>query len=333
MARTSKSRERLTHLERVFWIDQQVRAERFPNTRVIAEHFEVSSRTAQRTIDFMRDRLKLPLDYSAERRGWYYTEHTYGLAAIELTEGELLTIFLAERLARQYRGAAGQQIEQAFAKVLGAMTSVVSISLDALAESYSFEAPVIAELDPSVFQQLGRAAIDRRRIEMTYYSAERGELTRRTADPLHLRNYAGQWYLIAFDQLRDSVRDFHISRIRELHLMDHRFEPPPDFNLDEYLDSGFSMIRGGSTVEAEIIFDEYQARWIRERGPLHPTEQREEMPDGGLRVRMTVTARDGVKRFVMQYGSHARVVAPEALRLAVSAELNAMRPIYEADDG
>jgi hypothetical protein len=56
-----KSRERLTH-ERVLWIDQQVRAERFPNTRVIAELFEVSPRTAKRTLDFRRDRFKIQSD-------------------------------------------------------------------------------------------------------------------------------------------------------------------------------------------------------------------------------------------------------------------------------
>src|SRR5437870_2016202 len=93
------TREHLRHLERIFWIDHEIRANHYPNTQKIAKHFEVSPKTAQRTIDFMRDRLRLPIDYSADHRGWYYTEPTYALPAIELTEGDLVAILLAERLA------------------------------------------------------------------------------------------------------------------------------------------------------------------------------------------------------------------------------------------
>jgi predicted DNA-binding transcriptional regulator YafY len=327
-----RTREHLTHLERVFWIDREIRADRYPNASTIARHFEVSPKTAQRTLDFMRDRLRLPLDYSHEHRGWYYTEPAYALPAIELTEGDLVAILLAEKLARQYRGTAiGQQVEQAFAKVLDAMTNVVSIDLTGLAEAYSFEAAPTSDLDPDLFRRLGRAAIERRRIEMTYFTATRGELTRRRADPLHLRNYLGEWYLIAFDHLRGQPRDFHAGRIRELEVTDEQFDWPAGFDLADYLNSGFGMIRGSQPFDVEIIFDEYQARWIRERGRLHPTEQREELPDGGLCVRMQVTALDGVKRFVMQYGAHAKVIQPEALRQAVCEEIETMRALYTGD--
>src|SRR5262245_50739364 len=112
-------REHIRHLEKVFWIELQIRNNLYPNTAKIAEHFEVSQKTAQRTLDFMRDRLRMPIAYSAENRGWYYTEPYFALPAIEMTEGDLVAILLAKRLARQYRGTAiGQQVEEAFAKVL-----------------------------------------------------------------------------------------------------------------------------------------------------------------------------------------------------------------------
>jgi predicted DNA-binding transcriptional regulator YafY len=322
-------REHPRHLLRVFWIDQQLRSHHFPNTRAIAAHFEISDKTAQRTIDFMRDQLRLPLTYSARHRGWYYAEPPFALPAIELTEGDLVAILLAEKLARQYRGTAiGRAVEQAFAKVLTAMTNTVSIDLGALAEAYSFEAGTTSELDPDLFRRLGRAALERRHIEMTYFTASRGELTRRRVDPLHLRNYLGEWYLVAWDHLRHAVRDFLASRIRELTVLDERFDWPQGFVLEEYLKTGFGMIRGGQPVEVELVFDAYQARWMRERGKFHPTEEREELPDGGLKLRMQVTALDGVQRFVMQYGAHAHVVQPEALREAMQKEIEAMGRIY-----
>jgi predicted DNA-binding transcriptional regulator YafY len=256
------------------------------------------------------------------------------LRAIELTEGDLVAILLTERLAREYRGLAiGEQVEQAFAKVLDAMTNVVSIDFESLSEAYSFEASATVEIDPEIFQQLGRASIERQRVEMTYYTATRGEVTRRRVDPLHLRSYLGEWYLIAFDHYRGEVRDFNIGRIQEMALLDERFEWPEGFDLAAYLDSGFAMVRGREPFEVEIAFDEYQSRWIRERGPVHPTEEREELPDGGLVIRMRVTALDSVKRFVMQYGSHARVIAPERLREMVRDDIEAMRALYGQERG
>ncbi|HEX8183771.1 MAG TPA: WYL domain-containing protein [Blastocatellia bacterium] len=329
---SNKRREKINHLERVFWIDHEIRTMRYPTTRTIAEHFEISTKTAQRTLDFMRDRLRLPLAYSTERKGWYYTEPTFGLPAIELTEGDLVAILLSERLAREYRGLAiGRQVEQTFAKVLNCLTNVVSIDFQSLIEAYSFEVNATVEVEPEVFKRLGRAAIERRRIQMTYYTAARGEVTERQADPLHLRSHLSEWYLIAFDHLRREVRDFHIGRIRELTILDERFDWPQGFDLSAYLDSGFGMVRGREPFQVEIVFDEYQARWIRERGPVHPTEQREELPRGELLIRMKVTALDGVKRFVMQYGSHARVIASEQLRQAIREESEAMSALYKSD--
>jgi predicted DNA-binding transcriptional regulator YafY len=329
---SKKRREQISHLERVFWVEHEIRAGRYPNTRSIARHFEISTKTAQRTLEFMRDRLRLPLGYSRERRGWYFTEPTYGLRAVELTEGDLVAILLTERLAREYRGLAiGRQVEEAFAKVLEAMTNIVSIDFESLSEAYSFEANATVEISAEVFQRLGQAAKEGRRIEMTYYTAMRGEVTRRRADPLHLRSYLGEWYLIAFDHYRGEVRDFNAGRIRELTVLEEPFDWPRGFNLAEYLESGFAMVRGREPVQVEIAFDEYQARWIRERGAVHPTEQREELADGGLLLRMRITALDSVKRFVMQYGSHARVIAPERLREMVREEIEAMRAGYDAE--
>ena len=322
-------REHMRHLERIFWIDREIRQGKYPNNRLIAEHFEISEKTAQRTMDFLRDRIKFPLAYSAEKRGWYYSEPAWALPAIELTEGDLVAILLTEKLSRQYRGTAmGQQVEQAFSKVLDAMTNTITIDLAALAEAHSFEAAATSELDAKLFAQLGRAVRERQQIRMQYFTASTGELKWRTVNPLHLRNHLGDWYLIAWDHGRDKPLDFHCGRIRELQITEDDFAWPIGFVLTEYLDSGFGMIRGQEPIAVELIFDEYQSRWMRERGKFHLTEEREELPDGRLRMRLTVTALDGVRRFVMQYGRHVQVLQPEALRLAIKEEIAAMQNNY-----
>src|SRR5581483_5502569 len=318
--------ERLSRRERVTWIKVQLKAGRFPNARKVAQKFEVSEKTAQRTFEYLCDVLNEPIEYSATDRGWQYTEATYPMSVVDVPEGELVAMLLASQLARQYRGTAiGHHVERVIGRVMGAMTDEISVDVNALEEAHSFEAATCNELEFDLLRQLERSIVGRCGLEMTYYTASRGEFTRRRVDPLHLHNYLGDWYLIAFDHKRQQVRDFHAGRISELKVTDERFERPADFNKDEYLTSGFGMIRGRQPMEVEILFDEYQARWIRERGPIHPTAKMEEQPDGSLKVRMTVGALDGVKRFVLQYGSHVKVAAPIELRDAIREEIRLIR--------
>jgi predicted DNA-binding transcriptional regulator YafY len=63
-------------------VHQQLAANCYPNCRKMAEEFEVSAKTVQRDINFMRDQMGLPIDYDRGRFGFYYTRPVSGLPAI-----------------------------------------------------------------------------------------------------------------------------------------------------------------------------------------------------------------------------------------------------------
>lgn len=94
------------------------------------------------------------------------------------------------------------------------------------------------------------------------------------------------------------------------------------------MSQAFIAERGEEPLGVAIKFDSYQARYIRERR-WHPTQEIEELPDGGLILRFCVGGLDEVKRWVMGYGSHAEVLAPESLRQAVKEELKQMATLYK----
>ncbi|HEY2139447.1 MAG TPA: HTH domain-containing protein, partial [Chthoniobacterales bacterium] len=72
-------------LERMMRLHAALKARRFPNCRKIAAEFEVSPKTIQRDIDFMRYRLGLPIDYHPREFGFYYTEPVTGFPSIEVS--------------------------------------------------------------------------------------------------------------------------------------------------------------------------------------------------------------------------------------------------------
>jgi hypothetical protein len=72
----------------------------------------------------------------------------------------------------------------------------------------------------------------------------------------------------------------------------------------------FCNVTRSQALGVEIEFDRYQARWLRERLHSAPPSIARDYTTAACASAESVTALDGVKRFVMQYGGHARVRAP-----------------------
>jgi hypothetical protein len=73
--------------ERFIWFDDRVKQKKYPNTTSLSRQFEVSIKTAQRDIGFMRDRLNCPLFHNLSRKGCFYKEDTFqSLAFIKASQ-------------------------------------------------------------------------------------------------------------------------------------------------------------------------------------------------------------------------------------------------------
>lgn len=59
---------------RIQWFHKKVIELSYPNAMRLAERFSISHRQAQRDVDFLLRRLGAPLAYSAEHKGYHYTE-------------------------------------------------------------------------------------------------------------------------------------------------------------------------------------------------------------------------------------------------------------------
>ncbi|MCU0731586.1 MAG: hypothetical protein MUE84_08355 [Hyphomonas sp.] len=64
-----------------------------------------AAKTIRRDLDFMRDRLEMPVsEYDAGRGGFYFTEKVTNLPFIHMTEGEALALLVARQAVEAYRG-------------------------------------------------------------------------------------------------------------------------------------------------------------------------------------------------------------------------------------
>src|SRR6478672_5364857 len=156
-------------LERMMRIHGQLKAGDFPNCRKIADDLEVSSKTIQRDIDFMRDRLGLPIEYDPLRFGYYYTEEVASFPSIEVSEGEVAALFVAQKALAQYRGTPFERpLRSAFRKIADSLKERVSFSWSDMEEAISFHSAGVSVADLELFEAVRQAVLRSVELELEY---------------------------------------------------------------------------------------------------------------------------------------------------------------------
>lgn len=320
----------MNQFARLHEIEKRIKAGQYPNAQSLAAEWGITAR------QLYLDRKKLievgaPLAWDARRGGWYYTNEAFSLTTFWLSESELLALFLCVEIARASGNAGlGAALEAAVEKLRGSFGETLSVDVKALGISTSCDFPATARVESSVFMDLHSAATRRQKLSMRYFTAERGQWSERVVHPYHLRFVRGEWYLIAYDERRRKVLNFNLARIEALKRLEDpggHFERQRDWDLDTYVAQMFGAEAGDELFEIVVRFDSYQARFIRER-QYHPQQRIEELDDGGLILRFKASGLNEVARWVMSYGGHAQVLAPEKLFLLIVSHLKDLNRTY-----
>lgn len=314
--------------ERFAWFDARVRHEKYPNASALAERFEISRKTAQRTIQFLRDRMLAPLAYDAARKGYYYTEKTFDLPRLRATQEELLSVLLARRLlSRCAGGLISEQIRRMTRKLFQNSNGHFQITPEDIDEAFSAEWHGHAPAAPQVFQQVVNALLNRRMLRFSYRSPGTSALTKREAEPHHLQHYMANWVLIAFCHSRTAWRKFYLSRMEGLDVLDTAFSRRPKEDWWHLLEESFGIFQGPKAVKVTLRFTPFRARWIKEQH-WHPEQEMTLLPDGGLDLSFPVADFREVKMKILQFGADVKVMAPEDLANEIREEIGRMQGVY-----
>lgn len=315
-------------LRRAVWTVAQLRAGRPLKAIDLSRRFEVSVRTAYRDFDFLRDDWSVPIEFDRARGTFCLTEPTTVLPPVTLSRGELVAVFFAEKVLRQYRGTPFEaDLASAFRKIQELLPDDVSIDPATLDDVLSLDIGPVHTPDAQIFAELLAALRGRRVALVRYRSLNSGRTSDRRIRPYHVFNHRGDWYVVAFDARRSAVRDFAVHRIRRITVTTEAYEVPREFDFQRYAADAFGIEKGTKPVQVKIRFGPRQARWIRER-TWHPTARVQGLIDGGCILRLAVTGLGEVRRWVMQFGSEAEVLAPAALRRQVAEDLEAASAAY-----
>ena len=299
-------------LERMLRIHQALTAGRFPNAITLAREIEVASKTIHRDLEFMRDRLNLPLAYDHTRKGFHYTSEVSAFPTMQITEGEIFALVVAEKALQQYRGTSFEKpLLSAIRKMEQALPDTISLNLADIEQTISFRTRAEPILNLEIFDALAKAVSQRQQLELQYRKpGQKAEA--RVIDPYHLANINGEWFLFAFDHARKDLRTFAPARIQSAKATGKTFERSQKFSLEKRLRDSFGVHAGEGKFEVVIRFAPRAADFIREK-KWHPSQTLKDLKDGGAELTMKLSSLAEVQRWVLSWSGEATVMKPREL--------------------
>lgn len=313
--------------ERYLWFHARLKKRRFPKLRDLMGKFEISSRQAAREIEFMRDFFNAPIEYSTQEGGYYYSDESFDLPGIWTSEEEIVALIIAKRLSASIPDKEiKKKIDAFFEKIY----AHIDLNLTGLEDKISLKNIRYYAVEPSIFESTVLALSRGQKLQIVYCSAYTRRETSRVINPIHLLLYMGNWHLMAYCEAKKGIRDFVLSRIRSVEILDEAVEPrlaERAKDIAGLIENNYGIFFEGEPQEVAIRFGVKVAGLVKDQ-IWFPGQKVEEAADGSIVLRLPVSDFREVMGDILRFGPDAEVLAPPELRQKVGETIAAMNRIY-----
>jgi len=184
----------------------------------------------------------------------------------------------------------------------------------------SYPAREVGVHEARFVEVIGEAVSMRKRVRLKYFTAKRQDETARDVDVYGYAWRRGVWLFAGHCHLRNALRVFYVSRVRELSILHGRsteadYSIPRDFDIRAIADQQPWGYWVHEPIEVEVLF---RARPDFDVTPALVSQQLpksriEERPEGVL-ARVTANNSDALVRHCLAIGLDVEFLAPPAVR-------------------
>ena len=314
---------------RLLQIDEEIRSGKFPNATSLSKKIEVSSRTIQRDIEYMRDMYNAPIEFDAYKNGYYYTEENFYIKSVPLSEGELFSVALFDQLLEQYRNTPLENdLRSVFKKIEMSLPNKITLDSSFLQNQTTFIPDQMGTINPENFSKIFSALKNRHVLDFEYRPLQKTTWMTRRINPLHTVCQKGNWYVMGFCHDKKDIRVFNFSRMQNVTDSKEKFDIPEDFDPDKYFDKEIGIwLSATKKYTVELLISAEIGTFALERS-WNKNQKIEQRDDGSVWVSFETTQLPEVKRWVLGQGKTVKVLNPPELIEQVREEVAAVLGMY-----
>lgn len=250
---------------------------------------------------------------------------------ITFSVSELISLYFLKQIVKPYKNLdVGNTASAMIEKLLEKAPSINQAYIDRIEDLIKvnpLEGITEKYIDGEWIKTIREAIEKNHRLKIEYFSFNSGEITRRRIDPYFLEIREGCYHLVGFCHLRREVRDFRVSRIKKLEMIEETYKRPENF-YENYNQTRFDKLAGDEPINLKIVFDGLAAKYIKEY-ESHKADTIADLGNGKILFDKKTTYTSDILQWVLRFGADAEVLEPEALRFEVTWEAERMVQKYK----
>jgi proteasome accessory factor BC len=174
----------------------------------------------------------------------------------------------------------------------------------------------------AVLDAVNTAIVQRRLLDIEYWTEGTETVRRRTVEPYLLVHSRGEWYYVCWCRTAGGTRVFRVATTKSAQLLDERFQPRRDVELELYRREGIPASGRYAPRTATIWYSPAVRRWIAERQSVRA------LPDGACVADQPYVGERWLTHYLLRFGDHARPLAPPEAVADLRATVARLLAVY-----
>ena len=310
--------------ERFYKIERLLRERKVVPRRAFLDALEVSLATFKRDLEYLRERLDVPIEWSADKGGYELVSGRKAeLPGLWFNDSEIHALLVMDAmLADLSPGLLEGHVAPLRAR-LEMLLEEGQVEPDEVRKRVRVLRQAARALPAGVFEVVAAATLKRRRLRIGYAARSTAEATERVVSPQRLVLYRDNWYLDAWCHLRDGLRKFSVDAISSPAMLDDKAKAVDMKAVERELDRGYGVFAGRNVEWATLRFTPARARWVAHER-WHPSQRGRFEPAGAYVLELPFSDTRELMMDILKYGADVEVLGPTSLRVAVADEIRRM---------
>ena len=153
--------------------------------------------------------------------------------------------------------------------------------------------------------------------------------TKRTVEPLSLKEFNNRWYLIAQDNKDQVIKTYALDRLSELSITNIKRTEKLYFNVEEHLKYSFGIISPNELQPEKVILsiDPHQGKYIKSL-PFHSTQKIISDTKDRLVIELKICLTLDLVMEILSHGNLIKVIEPKSLIHEIKQKLKSALDQY-----
>lgn len=324
MSEETKTRENHAKSIRLLKLEKLIQTLNYPSVERLRKELEVSRRTLLRDIQNLQNDFNAPIEYDRYHKGYYYTDETFFVRNVLVTEGEVVALTGILPLLERYDNT---PLKNTITKVYDTISQMLPNQVQvqsSLLNDVQFIADPLPNIEPDVFNKIFAAIRQHKTISFGYRSISATEHTPHSLDPYKIYCQKGDWYAVGFCHKHSTYSTYNLSRMKDIRLLSE-FEPDKDYENKVHIDPNFGIWNNDSpSKKIELLFDKTINTYILER-TWHKNQECHQNEDGTVYLSFESNQMQETLYWVLHFGAAVQILNPPELKDKYREELDKMR--------